>query len=193
MLIAHIMVKRTSELGGEKVNTGRFNTGITNDQTETTDSGSCGVDTPEAKRLKNCAQTCGYTSGKFISHETEFPHAITPACSQSSEASTAVSTVLSTIPVSCPKTIASLLRNEANYCLEASKFVAKRLNYISWDDYFMAVATLSAYRSKDPYHPTGACIVDPSNRIIGTGYNGFPSGSAGASGNGYVYVELFER
>ncbi|MFZ5980596.1 MAG: deoxycytidylate deaminase, partial [Candidatus Zixiibacteriota bacterium] len=54
--------------------------------------------------------------------------------------------------------------------------VTKRTDYISWDDYFMAVAQLSAKRSKDPSTQVGACIVNKNKRIIGIGYNGFPSG-----------------
>lgn len=52
----------------------------------------------------------------------------------------------------------------------------KRTDYISWDEYFMAVAQLSAQRSKDPSTQVGACIVNVKKRIIGIGYNGFPSG-----------------
>lgn len=52
----------------------------------------------------------------------------------------------------------------------------KRSDYISWDDYFMAVAILAAMRSKDPGTQVGACIVSPSNIILSTGYNGFPMG-----------------
>ena len=52
----------------------------------------------------------------------------------------------------------------------------KRQGYISWDDYFMGVALLAAQRSKDPNTQVGACIVDDSNRILSTGYNGFPLG-----------------
>lgn len=52
----------------------------------------------------------------------------------------------------------------------------KRENYISWDEYFMGVALLAAMRSKDPNTQVGACIVDNENRILSTGYNGFPSG-----------------
>lgn len=52
----------------------------------------------------------------------------------------------------------------------------KRTDYISWDDYFMAVAQLSAQRSKDPNTQVGACIVNRNKRIIGIGYNGFPAG-----------------
>ncbi len=52
----------------------------------------------------------------------------------------------------------------------------KRTNYISWDEYFMGIARLSAMRSKDPNTQVGACIVDPNNKIIGVGYNGLPTG-----------------
>ncbi|MCR5741070.1 MAG: dCMP deaminase family protein [Gammaproteobacteria bacterium] len=50
----------------------------------------------------------------------------------------------------------------------------KRSDYISWDDYFMGVAMLSAKRSKDPNTQVGCCLVSPDNKIIGIGYNGFP-------------------
>ena len=52
----------------------------------------------------------------------------------------------------------------------------KRSDYISWDEYFMGVALLSAQRSKDPNTQVGACIVNPDKKIVGVGYNGFPSG-----------------
>jgi len=52
----------------------------------------------------------------------------------------------------------------------------KRTDYISWDEYFMGVAMLSAMRSKDPQTQVGACIVNPKHRIVGIGYNGFPVG-----------------
>ena len=52
----------------------------------------------------------------------------------------------------------------------------KRNDYISWDEYFMGVALLSAQRSKDPSTQVGACIVNAENRIVGVGYNGFPKG-----------------
>ena len=35
---------------------------------------------------------------------------------------------------------------------------------ISWDEYFMLIALLSARRSKDPSTQVGACIVDGENR-----------------------------
>mgnify|MGYP000223016957 CR=1 FL=1 len=54
--------------------------------------------------------------------------------------------------------------------------MAKREDYISWDEYFMGVALLSAMRSKDPNTQVGACIVNDDNRIVSVGYNGFPRG-----------------
>ena len=50
----------------------------------------------------------------------------------------------------------------------------KRLNVLSWDDYFMGLAHLSALRSKDPSTQVGACIVSPERKVVG--YNGFPIG-----------------
>ena len=52
----------------------------------------------------------------------------------------------------------------------------KRLDYISWDEYFMGVAVLSGMRSKDPNTQVGACIVSQDNKILSMGYNGFPNG-----------------
>lgn len=54
--------------------------------------------------------------------------------------------------------------------------VVKRQGYISWDDYFMGIALLSAKRSKDPSTQVGACIVNQQKKIVGVGYNGFPTG-----------------
>jgi len=53
---------------------------------------------------------------------------------------------------------------------------SKRNDYLSWDEYFMAVALLSAERSKDPSTQVGACIANSQNKIVGVGYNGFPIG-----------------
>ena len=52
----------------------------------------------------------------------------------------------------------------------------KREDYISWDEYFMGVAKLTAQRSKDPNSQVGACIVGEDHRILSMGYNGFPRG-----------------
>jgi dCMP deaminase len=54
--------------------------------------------------------------------------------------------------------------------------MTKRTDYISWDEYFMEIAKLSAKRSKDPSTQVGACIVNDDNKIVGIGYNGFPNG-----------------
>ena len=34
----------------------------------------------------------------------------------------------------------------------------KRQDYLSWDEYFLAIAILSSKRSKDPEFPSGACM-----------------------------------
>lgn len=52
----------------------------------------------------------------------------------------------------------------------------KRTEYISWDEYFMGVALLSAQRSKDNSSQVGACIVSRDNKILSMGYNGMPLG-----------------
>ncbi len=54
--------------------------------------------------------------------------------------------------------------------------MAKRKDYLNWDEYFMGIALLSSYRSKDPNTQVGACIVNDKNRIMSVGYNGFPYG-----------------
>ena len=52
----------------------------------------------------------------------------------------------------------------------------KRENVLSWDEYFMGLAHLSALRSKDPNTQVGAAIVDENHRVVSVGYNGFPKG-----------------
>jgi len=46
----------------------------------------------------------------------------------------------------------------------------------NWPNYFMEIAQLVSIRSKDPRKQVGAVIVDTNNRILSTGYNGFPKG-----------------
>ena len=52
----------------------------------------------------------------------------------------------------------------------------KRQDYITWDQYFMGIALLSADRSKDPNTRVGTCIVSGENKILSVGYNGMPIG-----------------
>ena len=54
--------------------------------------------------------------------------------------------------------------------------MAKRNDYITWDEYFMGVALLASKRSKDPSTQVGACIVSQENKILSMVYNGFPVG-----------------
>ncbi len=51
-----------------------------------------------------------------------------------------------------------------------------RKDYISFEEYFMGIAILSAKRSKDPSTQVGSCIVSEDNRILSIGYNGTPNG-----------------
>jgi dCMP deaminase len=60
--------------------------------------------------------------------------------------------------------------------IRSEELVTKREDYISWCEYFMSVAYLSAMRSKDPNTQMGACIVNSDNKIVGIGYNGMPTG-----------------
>ena len=67
----------------------------------------------------------------------------------------------------------------------------KRKDYLEWDEYFMAIAKLSAMRSKDPSTQVGACIVSNDNRILSIGYNDekFPWGRDGKNlDTKYPYV-----
>ncbi len=47
---------------------------------------------------------------------------------------------------------------------------------LSWDEYFMGLAKLSAMRSKDPNTQVGACIEKKEKKVVGLGYNGMPYG-----------------
>ena len=77
--------------------------------------------------------------------------------------------------------IRDIIHSESRgYDINSPNNTQKRTDYLSWDDYFLAVAYLSGQRSKDP-HPSsdssgGACIVDTMGRIVGIGYDGFPRG-----------------
>ena len=50
------------------------------------------------------------------------------------------------------------------------------MNSTNWDNRFLDMAKLVSTWSKDPSTKVGAVIVDPSNRLISVGYNGFPKG-----------------
>lgn len=47
---------------------------------------------------------------------------------------------------------------------------------ISWDQYFMTMAYLTAMKSKDESTHCGSVIVDDLNHIVSTGYNSFVRG-----------------
>ena len=45
---------------------------------------------------------------------------------------------------------------------------------ITWDEFFMGLASMSALRSKDPSSQVGACIAGPDYKVVSIGYNGMP-------------------
>lgn len=59
---------------------------------------------------------------------------------------------------------------------------ANKSNYIdvpksiSWDEYFMLLALMSSYKSKDPATKVGCVFVDQNNHQLSMGYNGFVAG-----------------
>jgi len=83
----------------------------------------------------------------------------------------------------------------------------KREEYISWEGYFMGLAAMASFRSKDPSTQNGSCVIDPDSKtILAMGYNGFPRGCSDdefpwdRGGDGipkgktkYPYVEHSER
>ena len=48
-------------------------------------------------------------------------------------------------------------------------------NRLEWNEYFMSIAVLTSLRSPSIKKRVG-CVIVKNNRIISTGYNGFPSG-----------------
>ena len=77
--------------------------------------------------------------------------------------------------------IRELIRRESRgYDVNSPTNESKRWDYLTWDDYFLAVACLSSMRSKDPAPNLvgggGACVVDALGGIVGIGYDGFPRG-----------------
>jgi dCMP deaminase len=52
----------------------------------------------------------------------------------------------------------------------------RHLERLSWDETWMRVAFTISRRSVCSRGQNGAVIVDPDNRIIATGYNGYPAG-----------------
>lgn len=45
---------------------------------------------------------------------------------------------------------------------------------LSWHKYFLDIAKVVSTKSKDPKRQVGAIIVDEDNRVVSTGFNGYP-------------------
>lgn len=61
-------------------------------------------------------------------------------------------------------------------CEHEQKLCPPRTNRINWNDYHMLQALVAAQRSPDPNTQVGACISDKRHRVLGLGYNGYPTG-----------------
>jgi len=122
--------------------------------TEAATGDDCALDKTPKPRVGNCNTSC----------------AVTPC-----GASTTTTTTTTAGGALTPSEITDLLWTEARYN-KTQDSVGKRPECLGWDDCFLSVAALSALRSKDPHNASGACLVDEQNRVIGIGYNGFPSG-----------------
>jgi dCMP deaminase len=59
----------------------------------------------------------------------------------------------------------------------------------SWDDYFMTIALAAASRASCIKIHSGAVIVN-KNRVISTGYNGYPKGIKSCFDNGFCGKEV---
>lgn len=53
--------------------------------------------------------------------------------------------------------------------------------FMDWDTYFLGILNGVPAKSPDEQTKVGALLVDYENHIIGTGYNGFPSGTDDAN------------
>ncbi|KAG7342309.1 deoxycytidylate deaminase [Nitzschia inconspicua] len=100
-------------------------------------------------------------------------HPIDACCSSKTQSSNPSSDDSYTLE---EQTAIAILQEEADYDATAVSDNGRRHDYLTWDEYFMSVAFLTAQRSKDPNTQVGACIVDDEHRIIGLGYNGMPRG-----------------
>lgn len=63
-----------------------------------------------------------------------------------------------------------------NFILNNSLYNSQRKDVLSKDEYFMLLAVITAFRSKDPNTQVGATIVSDKGRILSVGYNGTPNG-----------------
>lgn len=75
------------------------------------------------------------------------------------------------------KEMIKMIKEEWDNKKKRNTSIEEKDDPISWEEYFMSLAILSSYRSKDPSTKVGACIVNPNDKtILSLGYNGFPRG-----------------
>ena len=69
-------------------------------------------------------------------------------------------------------------KKESLFIENKAPTISEALNssHLSWDEYFANIALLAALRSKDKNTKVGCVIVSKDHKILGTGYNGLPTG-----------------
>jgi len=68
----------------------------------------------------------------------------------------------------------SLSKTSSSYIKECSIHNAQ-VDKPTWKDYFLSMAVLASTRSSDSQTKHGCVITDKKNRVLGIGYNSFPS------------------
>ena len=54
--------------------------------------------------------------------------------------------------------------------------IIEKEDRLNWNEYFMAISIITSKRSPSIKKQVG-CVIVKDNRIISTGYNGFPAGA----------------
>lgn len=82
---------------------------------------------------------------------------------------------MSKVDTKCTKDVCFC--NNGGACLKQNVDIKieKDFERLPWYDYFMSHAILASFRSPDPSTQVG-CVLEKNNRIVGTGYNGYPRG-----------------
>ena len=67
----------------------------------------------------------------------------------------------------------------------------KRDGYITWNEYFMGVASLASQQCEGPNGGRGACIINKDKRIVGVGFDKMPKKSQSTEDDKYLcHAEL---
>jgi len=69
----------------------------------------------------------------------------------------------------------TLSKKSSSYLRECSEHNVQ-VDKPTWEEYFLSMAILASTRSCDSQTKHGCIITDKKNRVLGVGYNSFPSG-----------------